>query len=91
MSQLQLRKEPSRPLVQPPFRENEGDLHEGFNLGLDPSIADTLPSFQELKRQQAQKSGTSDGKQDGLEHGANLWPSPEVWNGADQFVSLFGT
>ncbi|KAI5455226.1 hypothetical protein NCC49_000042 [Naganishia albida] len=65
--------------------ENEGDLHEGFNLGLDPSIADTLPSFQELKRQQAQKSGTSGGKQDGLEHGANLWPSPEVWNGADQF------
>lgn len=70
-------------------RENEGDLHEGFNLGLDPSIADTLPSFQELKRQQAEKAITLDGKEkhDGLEHGENLWPSPEVWGGAVEFVS----
>lgn len=71
------------------YRQNEGDLHEGFNLGLDPTIADTLPSFQELKKQNtSQQANKKDGHHDGLEHGANLWPDEKIWNGAAEFVSL---
>jgi hypothetical protein len=71
------------------YRENEGDLHEGFNLGLDPTIADTLPSFQELKAQKASQptNGEKDGHANELEHGANLWPDENVWDGAAEFVS----
>ncbi|KAJ9104194.1 hypothetical protein QFC20_004632 [Naganishia adeliensis] len=67
--------------------ENEGDLHEGFNLGLDPSIAATLASFQELKTQQSCGVGTQNGKEKdgGLEHGENLWPSSDVWSGSPEF------
>jgi hypothetical protein len=70
-------------------RENEGDLHEGFNLGLDPTIAETLPSFQELKAQKASHptNGAKDGHSNELEHGANLWPDEKVWDGAAEFVS----
>jgi hypothetical protein len=70
-------------------RENEGDLHEGFNLGLDPTIAETLPSFQELKKQKASQPTNveKDGHSNELEHGANLWPDEKVWDGASEFVS----
>ncbi|KAJ9107576.1 hypothetical protein QFC21_001035 [Naganishia friedmannii] len=66
--------------------ENEGDLHEGFNLGLDPTIAKTLPSFQELERLK-QNGGDQAQSQhsDGLEHGENLWPDIQVWEGATEF------
>ncbi|KAJ9124500.1 hypothetical protein QFC24_003291 [Naganishia onofrii] len=66
--------------------ENEGDLHEGFNLGLDPTIAKTLPTFQELERL---KKNTEDQAKsehsNGLEHGDNLWPDIQVWEGAEEF------
>ena len=69
-------------------RQNEGDLHEGFNLGLDPTIAETMPSFQELKKQNAlQAAKEREGHHDELEHGANLWPDEIVWDGAARFVS----
>lgn len=51
--------------------ENKGDLHEAFNLGLDPSI------FPEIK----EEAGP------GLKHSENLWPKKQDWEGAETFVS----
>lgn len=54
-------------------RENKGDYHEAFNLGLDPSLGYPV------------EEASSDGE---LQHSDNLWPSAEDWPGATNFVSL---
>lgn len=51
--------------------EGAGDLHEAFNLGLDPSLGEW-------------KAEDTEGQ---LSHTDNLWPSVDVWSGADHFVS----
>ncbi|ORY34288.1 hypothetical protein BCR39DRAFT_517472 [Naematelia encephala] len=48
---------------------NKGELHEAFNLGLDPSLG------------LAQEGGSA-GE---LQHSENLWPSDQVWKGATGF------
>lgn len=47
-----------------------GDLHEAFNLGLDPSLA----------------KASGDRVEGQLAHTDNLWPSTEIWSGAEDFV-----
>jgi len=54
--------------------DNKGDYHEAFNLGLDPSLGYTVE----------QSGGEGE-----LEHGDNLWPDNEVWNGAERFVTCY--
>ncbi|ODO02001.1 hypothetical protein L198_02732 [Cryptococcus wingfieldii CBS 7118] len=56
-----------------PSVSTKGDMHEAFNLGLDPSLD---PSFFD----QTVKEGE-------LKHSENLWPSTEVWDGAGEFKS----
>ncbi|ORX37422.1 hypothetical protein BD324DRAFT_626130 [Kockovaella imperatae] len=50
--------------------ESKGDLHEAFNLGLDPSL-DAAPRGHKTS--------------EGLSHSDNLWPTVEVWKGAASF------
>ncbi len=52
-------------------RRNSGDLHEAFNLGLDPVIAAELPGV---------GASAPDARMD------NLWPSEARWEGAEAFV-----
>lgn len=53
-------------------KENKAEYHEAFNLGLDPSLAP-----ESMKRESGKMS-----------HGENQWPSEEVWEGAEEFVSV---
>lgn len=53
----------------------KGELHEAFNLGLDPSL-DVAKSHAD----QAEVEGA-------LKHSDNLWPSAEQWTQAADFVS----
>ena len=57
-------------------RTNKGEVHEAFNLGLDPSLDPKL-----------EEDEATEGE---LKHSENLWPSEEVWKGADAFVSHRG-
>ncbi|KLT39575.1 Clavaminate synthase-like protein [Cutaneotrichosporon oleaginosum] len=50
----------------------KGDYHEAFNLGLDPSLAPDSMGV---------------GRDSKLQHGENLWPEAEMWDGAAQFKS----
>lgn len=53
---------------------NKGDMHEAFNMGLDPSL-DPSAFVQDVKEGE-------------LKHSENLWPDKKDWQGADVFVSL---
>lgn len=65
-------------------------MHEGFDLALDPTIAETLPSFQELKQRRVDECTAQNDKDkhEALGDGGNLWPSAEIWSGATEFVRL---
>jgi isopenicillin N synthase-like dioxygenase len=52
----------------------KGELHEAFNLGLDPSL--DAEAF-------AEQSGS-----EGLSHSENLWPRSTEWEQAMRFVRL---
>ncbi|WWD17723.1 hypothetical protein CI109_102164 [Kwoniella shandongensis] len=51
--------------------KNKGDMHEAFNMGLDPSIDPS--SFEDA------------GKDGEIKHGENLWPEKKDWQGAEEF------
>ncbi|KAK8866075.1 hypothetical protein IAR55_001226 [Kwoniella newhampshirensis] len=51
---------------------NKGDMHEAFNMGLDPSLDPA--SF-----------GQEEEKEGELKHGENLWPEKKDWDGAGAF------
>lgn len=53
--------------------KNKGDMHEAFNMGLDPSV-DASAFVQDVKEGE-------------LRHSENLWPDKKDWQGADDFVS----
>lgn len=57
------------------FRTKKGEMHEAFNIGLDPSI-DTYETGE-----------NSEAKEGELVHSENIWPKEEDWPGADAFVS----
>jgi hypothetical protein len=75
---------PPPPPFFPPLlpRKNSGDLHEALNLGLDPLIAETLPTFQEAAKKAKEEGGEIE------KVGENLWPSEESWSGAGEFVRI---
>ncbi|EAL21748.1 hypothetical protein CNBC4500 [Cryptococcus deneoformans B-3501A] len=51
--------------------KNKGDMHEAFNMGLDPSV-DASAFIQDVKEGE-------------LRHSENLWPDKKDWQGADVF------
>ncbi|CAD6565827.1 MAG: hypothetical protein TREMPRED_001816 [Tremellales sp. Tagirdzhanova-0007] len=56
--------------------KNKGELHEAFNLGLDPSID---PIF-------LTQTHTQDSQVDSaLTHSSNLWPEQRHWSGSEDF------
>ena len=59
--------------------DNKGEMHEAFNLGLDPILAPEAFAEQEALK--------AKGISDGLEHSENLWPAPETYPAAVEFVS----
>ncbi|EIW72526.1 hypothetical protein TREMEDRAFT_24489 [Tremella mesenterica DSM 1558] len=58
---------------------NKGEMHEAFNIGLDPTLAPDVFKHQEDKRVQ--------GETEDLEHSENLWPSQSDWRDAANFQS----
>lgn len=65
---------------------NAGDMHEAFNLGLDPSVANRLPAFQEqLDQEKISQEKRECGTESTLVHGQNLWPREKDWEGAIEF------
>jgi hypothetical protein len=61
-------------------------LHEGFNLGLDMAVAESVPSLHKVKERM--QEAPKDGPLENLAHGDNLWPDAELWDGATEFVSI---
>ncbi|KAK1925422.1 hypothetical protein DB88DRAFT_193700 [Papiliotrema laurentii] len=56
----------------------QGEMHESWNIGLDPSI-DTSKSTSDFAPQdQPRKEGS-------LVHSDNLWPETSTWSGAEDF------
>nr|ODN79115.1 hypothetical protein L203_06093 [Cryptococcus depauperatus CBS 7841] len=50
---------------------NKGDMHEAFNIGLDPSLDPA--------------SFSQDVKEGELRHSENLWPEEKLWKGVPVF------
>ena len=56
------------------LRTRKGEVHEAFNIGLDPSLGLST---------HAEETAT-DGS---ISHSENLWPPDQDWDGAEAFVS----
>jgi len=54
----------------------KGELHEAFNLGLDPSLDEHTSDTKTIPRTNGE-----------LAHSENLWPSIQDWDDAQLFVS----